>query len=197
MSAGYLWRAAVEPGGTAAGLSDVPPALRVEPADVSFNSLDLLRRAKVEEAALSPAPGQLACSAQAEARGPRAFRSVRERHGDRTSRSAGLVEAIDAAYQEENHEEHAQAQAEAEAEAEASGTACPACAADSASPPLLQPHRRQRLRQAHRRRLPREEKRDLARGRGQEPHPHGAPGAAKGEGQEGKLGPRSSGAAAD
>jgi hypothetical protein len=51
MSAGYLWRAAVEPGSTAASLSGVPPALRVEPADVSFNSLDLLRRAKVEEAA--------------------------------------------------------------------------------------------------------------------------------------------------
>jgi outer membrane biosynthesis protein TonB len=50
MSAGYLWRAAVEPGSTAASLSVVPPTL-VEPADVSFNSLDLLRRAKVEEAA--------------------------------------------------------------------------------------------------------------------------------------------------
>jgi outer membrane biosynthesis protein TonB len=50
MSAGYLWRAAVEPGSTAASLPVVPPAL-VEPADVSFNSLDLLRRAKVEEAA--------------------------------------------------------------------------------------------------------------------------------------------------
>jgi hypothetical protein len=54
MSAGYLWRAAVEPGGTAAILSGVPPALRVEPADVSFNSLDLLRRAKLEEAAPAP-----------------------------------------------------------------------------------------------------------------------------------------------
>lgn len=49
MSAGYLWRAAVEPGGTAAKLSAAQLGLRVEPADVSFNTLDLLRPAEAEE----------------------------------------------------------------------------------------------------------------------------------------------------
>jgi hypothetical protein len=67
MSAGYLWRAAVEPGGTAASLSGVPPALRVEPADVSFNSLDLLRRAKVEEAAPAQ-PRQVSAPVRREAK---------------------------------------------------------------------------------------------------------------------------------
>ena len=46
MSAGYLWRAAVEPGETAATSSTAQPGLRVEPADVSFNTLDLLRPAE-------------------------------------------------------------------------------------------------------------------------------------------------------
>jgi outer membrane biosynthesis protein TonB len=46
MSAGYLWRAAVEPGGTAARLAAAQPGLRLQPPDISFNSLDLLRPAE-------------------------------------------------------------------------------------------------------------------------------------------------------
>lgn len=61
MSAGYLWRAAVEPGGPAAGLSVAPPALR--PAQVSFNSLDLLRPATTEAPAPT-GPGESAASAR-------------------------------------------------------------------------------------------------------------------------------------
>ena len=56
MSAGYLWRAAVEPGGPAAGLSVAPPALRVAPAQVQFNSLDLLRPATTHAPASAGPP---------------------------------------------------------------------------------------------------------------------------------------------
>jgi outer membrane biosynthesis protein TonB len=54
MSAGYLWRAAVEPGGSAAKLTVAPAGLRVEPPEMSFNTLDLLRSAQPEE---EPAAG--------------------------------------------------------------------------------------------------------------------------------------------
>jgi type IV secretory pathway VirB10-like protein len=49
MSAGYLWRAAVEPRVTNTSLLVVPPAMARDLADVPFNSLELLRRAQVEE----------------------------------------------------------------------------------------------------------------------------------------------------
>jgi hypothetical protein len=48
MSAGYLWRAAVEPGGTAAKSSAAQPGLR-QPPDISFDTLDLLRPAEAKE----------------------------------------------------------------------------------------------------------------------------------------------------
>jgi hypothetical protein len=54
MSAGYLWRAAVEPGGTAAESTAAPPGLRVEPPEMSFNTLDLLGSAGAEN---EPAAG--------------------------------------------------------------------------------------------------------------------------------------------
>ena len=54
MSAGYLWRAAVEPGGSAAKLSAAQPVLSVKPSEVTFNSLDLIRPSETEEA---PAAG--------------------------------------------------------------------------------------------------------------------------------------------
>ena len=49
MSAGYLWRAAVEPGGSAAKSTVAAPGVRVEPAEMSFNTLDLLRSAGSED----------------------------------------------------------------------------------------------------------------------------------------------------
>jgi hypothetical protein len=45
MSAGYLWRAAVEPGGTAAKVAAAQVGHRLQPADITFDSLDLLRPA--------------------------------------------------------------------------------------------------------------------------------------------------------
>ncbi len=61
MSAGYLWRAAVEPGGTAAKPSAVQSGLRLQPPDISFDTLDLLRSAEAEE---EPAGGQADAVAQ-------------------------------------------------------------------------------------------------------------------------------------
>ena len=51
MSAGYLWRAAVDTSGPGTSLLVVPPAAASELAEVPFNSLDLLRPAKVEDGA--------------------------------------------------------------------------------------------------------------------------------------------------
>jgi hypothetical protein len=49
MSAGYLWRAAVDTSGPGTSLLVVPPAATSELAEVPFNSLDLLRPARVED----------------------------------------------------------------------------------------------------------------------------------------------------
>lgn len=57
MSAGYLWRAAVEPRVTSTNLLVVPPALARDLADVPFDSLELLRRAQVEQKVPVHAPG--------------------------------------------------------------------------------------------------------------------------------------------
>ena len=48
MSAGYLWRAAVEPGGTGTGETVARAGLPARPPVISFDTLDLLRSAEPE-----------------------------------------------------------------------------------------------------------------------------------------------------
>ena len=87
MSAGYLWRAAVEPGGTAASSSVVPAAAASELAEVPFNSLHLLRPAKVEDGA-SVRARQVARRVQRSARRARTAQFVSVTVARRASHSA-------------------------------------------------------------------------------------------------------------
>ena len=87
MSAGYLWRAAVEPGGTAASSSVIPAAAASELAEVPFNSLDLLRPAKVEDGA-SVRARQVARRVQRSARRARTAQFVSVTVARRASHSA-------------------------------------------------------------------------------------------------------------
>jgi hypothetical protein len=59
MSAGYLWRAAIDADSVKSTVTVVPPAVGRELAEVPFNSLDLLSPAKVERGVPAP-PRQVA-----------------------------------------------------------------------------------------------------------------------------------------